>query len=213
MDYTRTLELGVSQFYGCTHCRLLEEATLISKNSLEQCWHPSLLQMPELAVGQAGTFKRQNMEPWARKHATQNLLILGWVLAYVGTPAPVHTWKSEDKLLESLISFHHVGAGDRTQISRLALKHLCPLSHLAGSLCRFLLWLAKRQWVPGKCPHFLAGNALFLPACYLQVYCRNAMKWFYVRGSWRDLGGSGEKGWLRCIIYLYERYLHKISKQ
>lgn len=61
------------------------------------------------------------------------------------TPAHVHMQKSEDRLLESVISAHHVGAGDRTRGFRLVLKHLCPLSHLAGSLYRFLMWVVQRQ--------------------------------------------------------------------
>lgn len=207
----------MSQFHGCTHCGLLEEATLISKNSLEQCWHLSLLWMSRISSG-------ASRDLWEAEHGAMSQgtcyaesscfgVGWGWVLECVGTPAPVHMWKSEDKLLESLISFHPVGAGDRTQISRLARKaplHTEPPCRLA---MRILVVDGSETVVPGECPHFLAGNALSLPVCSLLDCCRNAMKRFCVRGSRWDSGGSGEEGWLRCIIYAYERHLRETSKQ
>lgn len=40
-----------------------------------------------------------------------------------------HLWKSEDKLSHSVLSFHHVGTGDQTQVSRLGSKHLCSMDY------------------------------------------------------------------------------------
>lgn len=43
----------------------------------------------------------------------------------------VHMWSSEDNTQESLLSSHHTGLRDQTQLLRLTSK--CPLSHLTDS--------------------------------------------------------------------------------
>ena len=41
-----------------------------------------------------------------------------------------HVWKSEDSLLESILSFYPVGSGAQTQVTKLGGTHLYPVSHL-----------------------------------------------------------------------------------
>lgn len=43
-------------------------------------------------------------------------------------------WRSEDNLWKLVLSFHHVGPGDQTQLARLSHKH--PLSQFADSPSR-----------------------------------------------------------------------------
>lgn len=42
----------------------------------------------------------------------------------------VYIWKSEDNCKESVLSFHHVGLRDQTEVIRLGGKHLYPLSKI-----------------------------------------------------------------------------------
>lgn len=44
--------------------------------------------------------------------------------------AIVRLWRSEDILLESVPSSHHVGPEEQTQVGRLDYKWLSPLSHV-----------------------------------------------------------------------------------
>lgn len=41
---------------------------------------------------------------------------------------PTCMWGSEDNFWESALSFHHVNPGDQTQVFRLGVKRLHPLS-------------------------------------------------------------------------------------
>lgn len=51
-------------------------------------------------------------------------LLWGWV--------GVHLWRSEHTFGESVLSFHHVGYRNWTEVVRLGGKHLCPLNHLVS---------------------------------------------------------------------------------
>lgn len=46
--------------------------------------------------------------------------------------------RSEDNLQESVLFFHHVDSGNRTQVFRLSSKHLYPPGQLAGPAPSFL---------------------------------------------------------------------------
>lgn len=47
----------------------------------------------------------------------------------------VHVWKSEDDLLEKVLSFCYVGSGISFRVSDLGGKHLYSTSHCAGRCC------------------------------------------------------------------------------
>lgn len=56
-------------------------------------------------------------------------------VSFVGTAhvcATVSTRRSGDNLWEPLLSSHHVGTGDQTQVDSLSGKHLHPLSPITG---------------------------------------------------------------------------------
>ena len=55
-----------------------------------------------------------------------------------GAHPAIHTWGSEDNLQESILSFHFVVSGTRTQIIRFGSKHLYALSHLTSPGLFFL---------------------------------------------------------------------------
>lgn len=46
--------------------------------------------------------------------------------------------RSKGSLLESVLSFHHGGPGDQTQMVSIVGKHLYVLSHLSGPSRKFL---------------------------------------------------------------------------
>lgn len=46
----------------------------------------------------------------------------------VGGYIHVTAWVSEDNLQESVLSFHHIGSGNQTQVVKFNRKHLYPLS-------------------------------------------------------------------------------------
>lgn len=50
-----------------------------------------------------------------------------------------HMWRLEDKLLEGLLSFHHIGPREWTQVSRFAGSHLYLLSRLHSLLMHLLI--------------------------------------------------------------------------
>lgn len=51
---------------------------------------------------------------------------------YVYTHTRVYTWKSEDNLQESVLSFHLRDTTGQIQDIKLSCKHPCPISHLAS---------------------------------------------------------------------------------
>lgn len=59
-----------------------------------------------------------------------NVLLRVPVCRCVCTPMNKHTcmciWRAEEELAGSLLSFHHVGPGDKTQVIRLSRRYLHP---------------------------------------------------------------------------------------
>lgn len=54
-----------------------------------------------------------------------------------------HRWSSEDNLQVSVLSFHFRAPWDQTQVIRLGIKCLCPLSHLSGPKPQFKKFLRR----------------------------------------------------------------------
>jgi hypothetical protein len=60
---------------------------------------------------------------------------MGFVLLcfyFVCASITVRIWQSENNFVKLVLSFHHIGPGDQSQIIRLGGKHFYPLSYLSS---------------------------------------------------------------------------------
>lgn len=89
----------------------------------------------------------------------------------------VHIWRSEDNGWASVLFFHHVGAGDQTQVFRLGCKPPYWLSHLAGPFQITLNFKKKRinSVLPEVCPSSHVHINVFQRKPYVHLLASSTM--------------------------------------
>lgn len=134
VDCTRILSWGPAKSTTVPTVNYYKQLLLFQR-ILWECWYLSLLTNARLSRG-------ISRDLWEAEHGAMSQGTCYAESSYRGrtpvctpVPAHMHMWKSEDKLLESVISFHQVVAGDRTQVFRLVCKHTL----LTESLCRLTM--------------------------------------------------------------------------